>query len=188
MRYYRQTVYSVQNVVVFTASPIVVVYFRRYHSPLLGILAVILLAVMIRQGFPEFADKRIPEHLVFTFWVILGTLSAYFLQGHSLWLSLFMLWVLLGCCGLIRLNHRSWYWEIGDDSVIQRRHFRRNVFPFSEITYVGPMTGTASEHKYFSKHILIRNIAGEKMFVETPQCETFLVEMRKHLPLITLNL
>jgi hypothetical protein len=91
--------------------------------------------------------------------------------------------MLVGC-----IPHLFWYWEIRDDRVVQRRLFLRTALPFSEITYVGPVTGQASRHKYFERHILIRNVAGKRMFVNTGDPEAFLTEMRKHLPRITLNL
>ena len=84
--------------------------------------------------------------------------------------------------------HSCWYWEIGDDRLTQRRYFRLTVFPFSEITYIGPMTGEAGTYKFFDKTVLVRNAGGQRMLVTIGDPDVFLNEMRKHLPHITLRL
>jgi hypothetical protein len=80
------------------------------------------------------------------------------------------------------------YWEIRDDCLIQRFFFRRIVFPFSEIRYVGPMKGEASNHKFFAEIALVETVNGKRMYIEAADPEAFLSDMRKHLPAITLNL
>jgi hypothetical protein len=80
------------------------------------------------------------------------------------------------------------YWEIRDDCLIQRFFFRRIVFPFSDITYAGPMKGEGSNHKFFEKIALVETVNGKRMYVEPADPEAFLANMRKHLPAITLNL
>src|SRR5215475_3062148 len=47
----------------------------------------------------------------------------------------------IGTFLLFLVIYRSWYWEICPDRLIHRRYFRRVVWPFTEIIYVGPMTG-----------------------------------------------
>jgi hypothetical protein len=87
------------------------------------------------------------------------------------------------------LLYLSRSWEILPDRLIERRFFRAAVvFPFSEITYVGPMTGKAAEFKATAKWILIRNAAGQRIIVHLDDPEVFLAHMRKYLPLVTLNL
>jgi hypothetical protein len=81
-----------------------------------------------------------------------------------------------------------WYWEIRDDCLVQRHLFRRIAFPLSDITYVGPMKGAASGYEYFDKHILIETVDGKRMFAQPADPEDFLANMRKYVPLITLNL
>jgi len=80
------------------------------------------------------------------------------------------------------------YWEIRTDCLIQRFFFRRIVFPFSDITYVGPMKGDASNFEYFDKTILIETADGRRMYARPADPEAFLADMRKHLPAITLHL
>jgi hypothetical protein len=88
----------------------------------------------------------------------------------------------------LRMLQWSWYWEIGDDRLTHRRYFSITVFPFSEITYIGPMTGEAGTYKFFEKTILVRNSDGKRMLVNIDDPSAFLNEMRKHLPQITLRL
>jgi hypothetical protein len=120
-------------------------------------------------------------------WLALGAfLSAgLFRKGHPLWVALF--------CGfaatlLFYIPHFFWYWDILPDRVVHRRYFRRSVFPFSEITYVGPLTGWAAGNNAVRNWILIRNAAGERIVATPADPEAFLANIRKHLPLITLNL
>lgn len=114
-----------------------------------------------------------------------GFIGALLYPGRSLMTSL--------RCGIICVlvwwvMYFFWYWEIRNDSLVQQHLFRRIVFPFSNITYVGPMKGAASSHKYFDKHILIETVDEKRMFAQPADPEDFLANMRKHLPLITLNL
>ncbi len=80
------------------------------------------------------------------------------------------------------------YWEIRDDCLIYRFYFRRTVFPFANITYVGPMKGQASGHKFFAKTVLVETVDKKRMYVTPANPEDFLANMRQHLPAITLNL
>lgn len=113
----------------------------------------------------------------------------HFLESHSLPSAL-----LNGLLGgilvalTLRALHSGWYWEIGDDRLIHRRYFSLTVFPFSEITYIGPMTGEAGTYTFFDKTILVRNAGGKRMLVTIGDPDAFLNEMRKHLPRITLRL
>ena len=141
---------------------------------------------LLRRYLPAIANEDVPPHMIFAPLVVLGGLYAYFRQGHSLWITLATLSFFLAIWGVVNASRA--FWEIREDCVVQRQWFRRTVFPFSQIAYVGPMTGQASQYEHFAKHILIRNAAGEKMIVITAQYEAFLKEMRKHLPLVTLNL
>jgi hypothetical protein len=131
--------------------------------------------------------RKLPVSILPT--AILVIFFRHFLEYHSLPSAL-----LNGLLGgvlmalILRVLHSSWYWEIGDDRLIHRRYFSLTVFPFSEITYIGPMIGEASTHKFFDKTILVRNAVGKRMFVTTVDPETFLDQMRKHLPQITLHL
>jgi len=113
----------------------------------------------------------------------------HFLEYHSLPSAL--LNALLGgilTALTVRALHSAWYWEIGGDRLIHRRYFSLIVFPFSEITYIGPMTGEAGTYKFFDKTILVRNAGGKRMLVTVGDPDAFLNEMRKHLPQITLRL
>jgi hypothetical protein len=188
VRYYRQTIFSVRNVVVVTLIPPLLSSIHRGQSSLVLFLAFVLLLGVTRHYSPRISNKRVPANLVLTLWVTEGALWAYFREGQSLWILFFVLLVLMSFAGLTKLIHRSCYWQIQEGCVIQRHYFRRIVFPFSEITYVGPMTDVAGLYEYFAEHILIENISGEQIVVNTPQREAFWAEMNKHLPLITRNL
>jgi len=102
-------------------------------------------------------------------------------------------WLTCLTCGLVYalvwyLFYFFRYWEIRTDYVIQRFFFRRIVFPFPSITYVGPMKGEASNFKYFEKTILIETADRKRMYVRPADPKAFLTNMRKHLPAITLHL
>lgn len=102
-------------------------------------------------------------------------------------------WLTCLKCGLVYapvwyLFYFFRYWEIRTDYVIQRFFFRRIVFPFPNVTYVGPMKGEASNFKYFEKTILIETADGKRMYARPADPKAFLTNMRKHLPAITLHL
>ena len=113
----------------------------------------------------------------------------YFLEYHSLPSALLngLLGGVLMALILLAL-HSCWYWEISNDRLIHRRYFSLIVFSFSEIIYIGPMTGEAGTYKFFEKTILVRNDGGKRMLVTIDDPDAFLTEMRKHLPQITLRL
>jgi hypothetical protein len=113
----------------------------------------------------------------------------HFLEYHSLPSALLngLLGGVLMALMLLAL-HSCWYWEIGNDRLIHRRYFSFTVFPFSEIIYVGPMTGEAGTYKFFEKTILVRNAGGKQILVTLGDPDAFLNEIRKHLPQITLRL
>jgi hypothetical protein len=113
----------------------------------------------------------------------------YFLEYHSLPSALLngLLGGVLMALILLAL-HSCWYWEISSDRLIHRRYFSLIVFSFSEIIYIGPMTGEAGTYKFFEKTILVRNAGGKRMLVTIDDPDAFLTEMRKHLPQITLRL
>jgi hypothetical protein len=81
-----------------------------------------------------------------------------------------------------------WYWDIRADYFAQRRYFSRIVMPYSEIVYVGPISGRMMGKASVTKLIEIRNAAGKRIIALPSNSEAFLTEMRKHLPEITLNL
>jgi hypothetical protein len=120
---------------------------------------------------------------------MLVVLLRYLLQGRSLLTS-----VLDALAGgiplalLVYVFHKGWYWEVGETRLVHRRLLRRTTFPFSDITYVGPMTGEGSEYEFFEKTILVRTAEGQRMFIDTTDPDALLAEMRQHLPGITLNL
>ena len=102
-------------------------------------------------------------------------------------------WLTCLTCGLVYalvwyLFYFFRYWEIRADYVIQLFFFRRIVFPFPNITYVGSIKGEASDFKYFEKTILIETADGKRMYARPADPEAFLTNMRKHLPAITLHL
>jgi hypothetical protein len=113
----------------------------------------------------------------------------YFLQSRSFATS-----VLQSVAGGIPLAlvayafHRCWYWEVSDTALIHRRLFRRITFPFSEITYIGPMTGDGSGYTFFENTILVRTLEGKRMFIDTTDPHALVADMRQHVPRITLNL
>ena len=113
----------------------------------------------------------------------------YFLEYHSLPSALLngLLGGVLMALILLAL-HSRWYWEISNARLIHRRYFSLIVFSFSEIIYIGPMTGEAGTYKFFEKTILVRNAGGKRMLVTIDDPDAFLTEMRKHLPQITLRL
>ena len=84
--------------------------------------------------------------------------------------------------------HRYWYWEVGDTTLIHRRFGRRIAFPFSDITYIGPMTGEGSGYTFFERTILVRTVEGKRMVIDTADPDALLAHLRQHLPRITLNL
>jgi len=83
---------------------------------------------------------------------------------------------------------RRWYWEVGETRLVHRRFLVRTTYPFSDITYVGPMTGEGSGYTFFEKTILVRTAEGQRMFIDTTDPDALLAEMRQRLPGITLNL
>jgi hypothetical protein len=113
----------------------------------------------------------------------------YFLQYHFLPSALLngLLGGVLMALILLAL-HSCWYWEMSNDRLIHRRYFSLTVFSFSEIIYIGPMTGEAGIYKFFEKTILVRNAGGKRMLVTIGDPDALLTEMRKHLPRITLRL
>lgn len=188
VRFYRQTIFSVRNVLILMLFPTLLAWLRQDHSMWLPLVGFVVLVEVMRRYLPKLSEERVPATAFYAVLTAFGTLWAYFRQESSLWLVFITFVFLLGMCALIERIHRSRHWEIRDDCVVERRYFHRIVFPFSEIAYVGPMTGAASQFDYFNMHILIRNASGEKIIVSTPQYKTFLQEMRKRLPLTTLNL
>lgn len=104
--------------------------------------------------------------------------------GHSLWLAEM---VGIGIFLLFFVIYRSWYWEICPDRLIHRRYFRRVVWPFREISYVGPITGLMGRYSAVRNWLEVRHVSGEMIIVHPANCEEFLLEMRKYLPKITLN-
>ena len=188
VRYYRKSILSVRNVIILTLFPALLSSFRKDYSYWPILAGFIVLLEVLKYRFPRISGEIVPENLVFGFWVLWPTLWSYFYEKHSLRFTFFVLVAYLGIFGLVKLSFRAVYWEIQFDRVIQRLYFRRTVFLFSEIDYVGPMTGAASLFDHFGKHILIQNVSGETIFVRTPKYEAFLKEMNKHLPLITRDL
>jgi hypothetical protein len=85
------------------------------------------------------------------------------------------------------IPYKCWYWEICPDRLIHRRYFRRVVWPFTEIAYVGPMTGLIGTYSAARDWLEVRNVSGKMIIVQPADCEEFLLEMRKYLPRITLN-
>lgn len=134
----------------------------------------IVLLEVLKCRFPKMSEEIVPENLVLGFWVVEGTL--WFYRERSLRFAFLIFLAFLGMVGRVKLIFRAVYWEVLSDRVIERHYFRRTIFPFSEIEYVGPMTGAASLFDHFNKHVLIQNISGKKMFVMTPKYESFLKE------------
>lgn len=185
MRYYRQSLWSVANVITFALFPILLTK-ARYGgfswAPLIGLL---FLMFLFRRFVPDIARREVPRHLAFVILAAFGALWSYLNQGASLkeigWM-LFLFLLLWGFDGLTRP-----YWEIRDDSLIQRRLFGRKVLPMSQIVYAGPVKGAAGRNAYFAHHVLIQTASGERMLVDTPRRESFLEEMRKRLPQVTVD-
>jgi hypothetical protein len=106
-------------------------------------------------------------------------------KGDPLWLA----WV-VGIAGVVfgfYIPYKLWYWETCPDRLIHQRYFRRVVWPFTEITYVGPMTGLIGTYSAVRDWLEVRNVSGKMIIVQPGDCEEFLSEMRKYLPRITLN-
>jgi hypothetical protein len=106
-------------------------------------------------------------------------------QGRPLWLDLLAFFV---CVLLFLSSYLFWYWEIQPERLIHRRYLTRVVFPYTEITYIGPVTGRATEHATAKTWILVRTESGQKMIVDAADPPGFLDAIRKYLPRITLNL
>jgi hypothetical protein len=134
---------------------------RYYRKPPLGIVPVGMLVVLVR-------------YLLQSRSVLTSVLNA---VASGIPLAL-----------LVYVFHRRWYWEVGETRLVHRRLLRRTTFPFSDISYVGPMTGEASGYELFGKTILVRTVTGQRMFIDTTDADALLAEMRRHLPGITLNL
>ena len=122
-----------------------------------------------------------------TIWVAMSAILAADLlrQGRPIWM------VALGAAAVILafyIPHLFWNWKILPDRLVQSRYFQRTVFPFSEITYIGPMTGRAARRNAVQNWILIRNTANERMIAMPANPEAFLAELRTYLPQITLHL
>ena len=107
-----------------------------------------------------------------------------FREGYPLW-TVCLIAVLVALSFYV--PYLFWYWEIYPDRLIHRRYFQQIIFPFSEITYVGPMTGNSASHKSVRNWILVQNTDGRSMIVQSAVPEAFLSQMRKYLPEITLN-
>jgi hypothetical protein len=134
---------------------------RYYRKPPLGIVPVGMAVVLLR----------------------------YLLQGRSLLTSvMYAIASGIPLALLVYVFHRRWYWEVGDTRLVHRRFLGRTSFPFSDITYVGPMTGEGSGYEFFEKMILVRTAEGQRMFIDTVDPDALLAEMRQHLPGITLSL
>jgi hypothetical protein len=120
-------------------------------------------------------------------WIAFGLFLAFeqVKRGRPLWID-FAAFVI--CILLFLPSHLFWYWEIRPDRLIHQRYLARRIFPFSEIVYIGPMTGKASDHETTRNWILVRSEGGQRMIVDTNNHEGFLSEMRKYLPSITLKL
>ena len=119
-------------------------------------------------------------------WVIIGLAGAIgeLQAGHPLWVAELLA---IGIFLLFFVIYRSWYWEICPDRLIHRRYFRKVVWPFTEISYVGPMTGVIGTYPAVRDWLEVRNVSGKMIIVQPANCEQFLLEMRKYLPRITLN-
>jgi hypothetical protein len=89
---------------------------------------------------------------------------------------------------LFYVPHLYWYWEILPDRLVHRSYFQRTVWPFQEITYIGPLSGKLAASKAAKNWIEIRNASGQRMIAQPADTKAFLDEMRRHLPEITLNL
>jgi hypothetical protein len=119
---------------------------------------------------------------------MLVVLLRYLLQGRSLLTSVLHALISgIPLALLVYVFHKGWYWEVGETRLLHRRFLRRTTFPFSDITYVGPMTGEGSGYKFFEKTILARTAEGRRMFIDTSDPDALLRDMRQHLPGITLN-
>jgi hypothetical protein len=183
--YYGKSIWTARNLVFFGLFPTLWAHSRLGGLSWIPLLAFLVLMAVLGRWLP-IANRPLPPRVVFPLLAACGALWSYFLEDHSLWHALFTAVVMLALWALAAAA--SLHWEIHDDVVVERRFFRRKVFPMPEITYIGPMTGAAGQFQYFAKHLLIKNAAGGSMIVDTPQHEAFLAEMRKHLPQVTLNL
>ena len=105
-------------------------------------------------------------------------------QGYSFWAA-----VLAGILFVLAWlpSWLFWYWEIGPDCVTQRRYFGRTIFPFSTITYAGPVTGNLAGRRQTRNWIEIRTDDGRWMIVDAADPDGFLARMREYLPTVTLN-
>jgi hypothetical protein len=103
---------------------------------------------------------------------------------QPLWMTAFV-FAMIGLW--IYVEDFFYYWEICPDRLVEQRFYTRDVLPFTEITYVGPMTGIAAGHPRLRNYIEIQTIAGKKKIIQPADCDAFLAEMRNCLPQITLN-
>jgi hypothetical protein len=128
----------------------------------------------------QLTNFRVAAWMGFGLAAAIGELQA----GHPLWAA-----ELKGIAAflLFYVIYRSWYWEICPDRLIHRRYFRRVIWPFTEISYVGPITGVIGSNPAVRDLLEVRNVSGKMIIVRPANCEEFLLEMRKYLPRITLS-
>jgi hypothetical protein len=89
--------------------------------------------------------------------------------------------------GLFVPSYLFWYWEILPSGVVFRRYIKRQVMPFAEIVYVGPVTGALSTVSLAKGWIEIRDRAGARIIARPADSAAFIERMRVYLPRITLN-
>lgn len=128
----------------------------------------------------KLTNSRVAEWAILGLAVAIGELQS----GDSLWGAEL---AAIGIFSMFFVFYRSWYWEICPDRLIHRRYFRKHVWPFTEISYVGPITGVIGTYSVVRDWLEVRNVSGEMIIVRPADCEAFLLEMRKYLPKITLS-
>ncbi len=181
---------SVRDTIICFLFPEMIILFRQHRLSWAVLFGFILAMELFRRHLPKIANEEFPQHIFLAgavIVVVLAGLTGYLRHQDPLWLILGGSALVLVLFWAIVKGLRI-HWDICEDRVVQHRFFRRTVFPLSEIVYVGPMKGQASRFDYFAQHILIENEAGKRIIVRTPRYAEFLAEMRKRLPLVTLNL
>ena len=106
-------------------------------------------------------------------------------NGDPLWVA-WLVGVVTFVLGFY-VPYKLWYWEICPNRLVHRRYFRKVVWPFTEIIYVGPLTGLMGIFPAGRDWLEVRNVSGKMIIVQPANCEDFLSEMRKYLPRITID-
>lgn len=78
-------------------------------------------------------------------------------------------------------NRRISYMEVGNFGLIKRHLWRRQVYPYSEITYVGPPTGKRAIWYWADRLVEVRSSAQKPSIFMPAETKSFLADLHNHL-------